>query len=688
MRADELATVAGNVFVVSDPFGNIIRGEAQGLFAADTRYLSHYEARIEAADLVLLRSGPAGPARTDIFATNSGRRRLPPHALELYRRRELSDEFLESIALTNRGEVRLEFLLEIVCDTDFSDIFEVRAGPEPVSDRRLARWDGSVLTLRDRRRPRDRQTHIRFSRPPDNLRRRRAGFAVAIEPGETWRLDVRVRWMVPDPESTRPVPIPRTPHEDGPVSEWLARVPELETDDIELLTAYRQAVHDIAALEIALDSGHPIPAAGLPWYLAIFGRDSIITSLQCLLTGRRQAYGTLRTLAAYQSREDSAFRDAEPGKIAHEIRFGELAVSGAIPHARYYGTVDATPLWLILLHAADTWGSDSGVIDELLPHAESALSWIDQYGDLDGDGLIEYQRRSEHGLENQGWKDSWDGVRFAGGQPAKGPIALVEVQGYVYAARRALAAIYDRVGRHDAAERLREQAEELKRLVHEAFWMPAEGFYAIALDGQKRQVDSITSNPGHLLWCGLPEPDAAARVAERLLSREMCSGWGIRTMATDMTAYNPFSYHNGSVWPHDNSLIIAGLARYGLGDAATRLINAMLDAAACFELNRLPELFCGYARDQTPFPVDYPVACSPQAWASGSVILMLQTMAGISARGEELVAKPLPHGRELRLSGVRFKGQHFDVDGSPGAGRVARSTRTQVGVVGGSGQAV
>jgi glycogen debranching enzyme len=665
VHAGELATVAGNVFVVSDALGNLIPGEAQGLFAADTRYLSRLEVRIEGADIVLLRSGSPGRGRSEVYATNSGKQQLPPHSLEVYRRRELADDLNETIELTNRGETILEIPISIFCDADFADIFEVRGGSDLQSNQGTVAWENGAMTLRDRQSESERRTTIQFTPPPESESDGCARYALTLRPRETWGITINVKWSIPYPETNYPAPISLSHDEDGPVANWLAQAPALETDDSALLASYAQAVNDIAALEIALNSGHQIPAAGLPWYLAIFGRDSIITSLQCLLTGRRQAFGTLRTLAAYQSSELNDFRDAAPGKIAHEIRFGELAVSNTIPHARYYGTADATPLWIVLLDSTLAWNSTPALIDELLPHAEAAISWIDTYGDVDGDGFVEYERRSSHGLLNQGWKDSWDSVRFAGGEYATGPIALVEVQGYVYAAKTAMASMYERIGQDDRAGQLRAQASQLKQRIHEAFWMPGEDYYAMALDGQKRQVTSITSNPGHLLWCGAIDPPYDKHVAQRLLAPDMFSGWGIRTMSTEMNAYNPFSYHNGSVWPHDNSLIVAGLARFGFGDSAMSVINAMLDASRFFDHNRLPELFCGYARDRTPFPIDYPVACSPQAWASGSIILMLQTMAGISIADGRLRMEPLNHGRKLVLKGVRVGSSAYLLDCDP-----------------------
>jgi glycogen debranching enzyme len=302
------------------------------------------------------------------------------------------------------------------------------------------------------------------------------------------------------------------------------------------------------------------------------------------------------------------------------------------------------------------------------------LRWIDEEGDLDGDGLIEYQRRSRHGLENQGWKDSWDSIRFADGRFAEPPIALVEVQGYVYAAKQAMADLYTRLDRPIEAERLRSEAARLKRLVHEAFWLPDEGFYALALDARKQPVDSITSNPGHLLWSGLPDEPYAQQVIARLMSADCFTGWGLRTMASTMRAYNPLSYHNGSVWPHDTSLVMAGFHRYGAHDEAATLADSLIAASAQFDGHRLPELFCGYDRSTTPFPVNYPVACSPQAWAAGSMVLVLQTLAGIDPGQDSLIASPLPQARSLRLTNVSWRGEPY----APVAGEPAPATPTRV----------
>ncbi|MBX6342202.1 MAG: amylo-alpha-1,6-glucosidase, partial [Thermomicrobiaceae bacterium] len=429
----------------------------------------------------------------------------------------------------------------------------------------------------------------------------------------------------------------------------------------DLARAWERALRDLAALEIPLDSGHVVPAAGLPWFLAIFGRDAIVASWQTFLLGPRAAQGTLEALAAYQAEADDAFRDAEPGKIPHEIRFGELAVSGAIPHAAYYGSIDATPLWVALLGEYLRWTGDLPLVERLLPAAERAVAWIDRHGDLDGDGLLEYRRRSSWGLENQGWKDSSDSVRFADGRLAEPPIALVEVQGYAYAAKQTLADLYETVGRVEDGARLRAEARELRRRIHDAFWLPREGYYALALDGRKRPVDSVTSNPGHLLWAGAVEEPYAGMVAERLLAPDLFTGWGVRTMSAEMAAYSPISYHNGSVWPHDNALIVAGLRRYGYDVAASAIAEGLIAATRWFDEHRLPELFCGYDRRRTPFPVNYPVACAPQAWAAGSVVLLVQELAGIRPGEGGIAGRPLPQDRALALRGVPWRGRRYDV---------------------------
>jgi glycogen debranching enzyme len=380
--------------------------------------------------------------------------------------------------------------------------------------------------------------------------------------------------------------------------------------------------------------GERYVAAGVPWFTTLFGRDALISAFQSLAFRPQLAVETLSVLAAHQATEDDPWRDAEPGKILHELRSGEMARTGELPHTPYYGSVDSTPLWLILLGATFEWTGDRGLVDRLWPNAMAALGWIDRYGDLDGDGFIEYQRRSERGLLNQGWKDSGDAVRDRHGQEMVGPIALAEVQGYVFDAKRRLAGLARMRGEDDLAARLDADAAALAARFEAAFWVEDQRFYAMALDGEKRSCDAIGSNPGQCLWSGIVSPERARDVIDRLLRPSMFSGWGIRTYAADQPGFNPIGYHTGTVWPHDTSLIAAGFKRYGFDDASNRLAGQMLEAAQRFPDYRLPELFCGFDRADSHTPVPYPVACSPQAWAAGSSFLFLETMLGLRAHAD------------------------------------------------------
>jgi glycogen debranching enzyme len=378
--------------------------------------------------------------------------------------------------------------------------------------------------------------------------------------------------------------------------------------------------------------------------VTVFGRDALVASHQLLLVNKRPARDALELLAAKQGTQVDDWRDEQPGKILHEIRRGELARAGIIPHTPYFGSVDATPLFVLLYAMHLRWTGDVAFAEKLLPAAEAALEWIDRYGDLDGDGFVEYLCRAPRGIRNQGWKDSHDSVVHADGRPAEPPIALAEVQAYVYLAKLRMADVYRALGRIVDARRLVDEAAALKLRYNDAFWIEDEQYFAEALDADKRQVRTVTSNPGHGLYCGIVDDDKAVPLAKRLLSPDMFSGWGIRTMSKAAAAYNPMSYHNGSVWPHDNALIAAGLKRYGFARSTNRVATALFDAAVQADYLRLPELFCGFTRRTPNRPVSYPIACSPQAWAAGSPYLMLQAILGISARAHEnLLTVNLPH---------------------------------------------
>ena len=387
-------------------------------------------------------------------------------------------------------------------------------------------------------------------------------------------------------------------------------------------------------------------SAGVPWFTTLFGRDSLISAFQALAFRPQIAVEILDVLAAYQATVEDPSRDAEPGKILHELRSGEMARSGELPHTPYYGSVDSTPLWLILFGATFDWTGDMAMVDRLWPNAMAALEWIDRYGDRDGDGFVEYERRSDRGLLNQGWKDSSDAIRDRHGREAVPPIALAEVQGYVYDAKRRMSRLAAIRGDTDLAIRLDAEADQLATRFELAFWMDDRRYYAMALDGNKRQADAIASNAGHCLWSGIVLPDRARDVVDQILRPSMFSGWGVRTFAADQPGYNPIGYHTGTVWPHDTSLIAAGFKRYGFDDASNRLVGQMMEAAQGFQDFRLPELFCGFDRTDAHTPVPYPVACSPQAWAAGSSFLFLETMLGLRAHANrqelELLHPHLP----------------------------------------------
>jgi glycogen debranching enzyme len=427
--------------------------------------------------------------------------------------------------------------------------------------------------------------------------------------------------------------------------EWLIAAPRVVSSTEMVGRTYRRSLIDLAALRFFPDPKNfpeaSVPSAGLPWFMALFGRDSILTSYQALPFAPELARTTLQVLARLQGTKVDLFRDEEPGKILHELRFGELTVFKERPQSPYYGAADSTPLFLILLDEYERWSNDKTLVMSLESNARRALEWIDRYGDRDGDGFVEYIRGMETGLENQCWKDSWNSILFSDGKVAEAPRATCEIQGYVYDAKVRCARLAREVWNDEKlAEDLLKQAETLKLKFNQSFWIESKKHYAVALDKDKRQVDSLTSNIGHLLWSGIVPAERASLIKDHLLGPHLFSGWGVRTMAANETGYNPIEYHNGTVWPHDNSLIAMGLAKYGFRTEAS-IISQAIFAAAIFFNYRLPEVFAGYSREETEFPVEYPTASSPQAWATGAPLLALRVMLGLEVKDGKLESNPV-----------------------------------------------
>ncbi|MFL5767576.1 MAG: glycogen debranching N-terminal domain-containing protein, partial [Actinomycetota bacterium] len=554
--------------------------------------------------------------------------------------RAINGRLFERARIKNYNAFPVELDLEFTFAADFADIFEVRGMTTEVRGTlEPTEIEGSVIRFRYLGRDGlHRVTQVEFAPPPDTVEERGddviASFRVRLGAYQTKLFGITVMPIV---EPQQPVP----KEFDVAVHELRRSYEEWERDSTQVITdneVYDQMLNrclrDLRALYTTTPDGAFL-AAGIPWYVTLFGRDSMIAAHQMLMISPEPARQVLEILAASQGTKEDDWRDEQPGKILHELRSGELSRAGIVPHSPYYGSVDSTPWFLILLAQYFRWTGDEGFVRSLLPNAEAALGWIDRYGDLDGDGFVEYQTRSPSGIRNQGWKDSWDSIVHADGRLAEPPIALAEVQAYVYLAKLRIADAFAALGYRSRASDLVEQAATLRKRFNEVFWMEDEGFFAGALDGDKRQVRTIMSNPGHGLYCDIVDREKAELLSRRLLTSDMFSGWGIRTMSMEAAAYNPMSYHNGSVWPHDNALIAAGLKRYGFPRWTNRVATAVFDAAIYADYLRLPELFCGFTRRSPNRPVSYPVACSPQAWAAGAPFLMLQAMLGVSARGDE-----------------------------------------------------
>ncbi|MGW4461884.1 amylo-alpha-1,6-glucosidase [Micromonospora sp. NPDC004704] len=670
---DAVAVVEGRTFMISDATGDIPEGTIGGLVHDDTRFLSRWVLRIGGAPLLLLSSGTVEDYSAAFFLTNAGIDGIQANSIGVRRQRFIGDGMHERVTLECFANKAISFDLRLSASVDFADLFEIK---DSIPDRSqtIVRSHGSHGTHLDfsyRNGTFRASTRVEAEPPASRTEGDDLVWQVTLEPGQQWQCELTVPLQFGALQVT-----PKHRHfgevfdgvREDAVSVWSNECAELRFDSELLRGVLDKTKADLAALRIEKSAGGvPIvlPAAGLPWFLTIFGRDSLISAYQTIVAGPSLARGTLLALASAQGTQFDDFRDEEPGKILHEIRSGELTQLNQKPHNPYYGTADATQLWLILLSEYWRWSGDDDLVHGLRDNIDAAVRWIDEYGDLDGDGYIEYATRSAQGLGNQCWRDSWDGIKFADGTIPVLPIATCEIQGYTYDARIRLAELADGpLGDPALAHRQRALAGELYDRFNRDFWIEARGgYYAVGLDGEKRCIDSMTSNMGHLLWSGIVPPERARIVANQLMSEAMFSGWGVRTTSTEDEGYNPIGYHAGTVWPHDNSLIAHGLARYGFRQEANRIITAMLDAAT-YSNYRLPEAFSGYDRPYGRLPVPYPTACSPQAWSAGAPMLFIRTLLGLEIRDGRLVADPLvpvEFGR-VAMDGVPALGTLWNVE--------------------------
>jgi len=668
-----LTILEGSTFCLCDERGDIDT-ETSGFFAYDTRFLSRLVLRIDGSRPLLLSSGRVEHFAAAFYLRNPSLNGLPHDSLSIARQRFVGTGMQERIIVRNESMERLDFELSLELCADFADIISVKLHDFALGDPEHApalpppapaTADLAKRTIHIHDPVGDLRTHVVLSeigRVDGNL----VAFDLALDPHERWEMTVEV---LPGLHEDAELDINEHLDEEREtlgdvVAAWTLRVPKLRGGWDSLRRAFDRSISDLAALRMRTgDNRRPLFAAGMPWFMTVFGRDTEITSLQTLLLGPEVSVGALEALAELQAHEEDPAIDAEPGKIVHEVRRGRAA---EFWFPRYYGSIDATPLFIVLLAETWRWTDDAALARRLREPATKALEWIDRYGDVDGDGFVEFARRADGGLHNQSWKDSGDSQRFHDGRWADAPIAPVEVQGYVYDAKRGLAEIAREVWRERGlADRLEQEADELRAKFDEAFWVDDRGgFFALALDGQKNKVDSRCSNMGHLLWSGIVLPERVPTVVDQLLSEPLFSGWGIRTMGSDEAAYNPISYHNGTVWPHDTALAAWGLARHGYVEGARRVSRALIEAAGHFDWS-LPEVFAGYARDETPFPIAYPTAARPQAWAAGTPILLVRVLLGIEPdrvrqRLVTTVSDELPSWLDgLRVEGIRAFGRNW-----------------------------
>jgi len=689
--------VEGQSFCLSGRTGDIAADFPHGLFVFDTRVLSRWELRLNGHRLEPLSVDVRAPFSASFIGRSAPAAGQADADVVVFRHRHVGQGMRERIEVTNHGLSSLPVTLELSCDVDFADLFEVKESRVVRQGSHARTVEGSVLRFEHRHGALRKEVTVR-TEPPATAEPGMLVWHGEVAPQATWELCVEVRTSLNgtpvEPRFTCGAPAAETLPAQR-LATWHARLPTVRTDHLPLSETMARSAEDLGALRI-FDPDHPdlaILAAGAPWFMTVFGRDSLLTAWMTLLADPTLAHGVLETLARFQGDDVDPTTEEEPGKILHEMRFGTAAGLSLGGGNVYYGSVDATPLFVMLLAELRRWDARDELVERLLPHADRALAWIEEFGDRDGDGYVEYHRATEQGLANQGWKDSWDAVRHADGELARAPIALCEVQGYVYAAYVARAHLAEEAGDHATCDRYLDKARDLRRRFNEDFWVEEHGWYALALDADKRPVDVLASNVGHCLWTGIVDPARAPQVARHLVSDDMFSGFGIRTLAASARAYNPVSYHNGSVWPHDNALCAAGLMRYGFVEEAQRVVLGQLDVART-HAGRLPELFAGFDRRVLSVPASYPTSCSPQAWAAAAPLLWVRTLLRLdpwATKDRVWIDPQLPGSmRRLSVSGIRIgaraltvevDGDHVDVGGAEGLDVVRRARPPLTGLL-------
>jgi glycogen debranching enzyme len=658
--------------------------EPTGFFSYDTRFLSTWVLTVDGQRL--------NPLSVDDLQYYESRFFLVPGTgtvyvdakLSVIRHRWVSLGFWEELSIINHDEQPVDLTIRVEAACDFADLFEVKDALSKKGVYHTA-VEEQRLTLSYERETYRRETLISAS-APGHIDGRGLTFAVHLEPDEEWTTELQV---VPRMITFRGRAFQRRDEGDPKssaaekrkdVEAWLRGTPRLDCDSMDLIRTYKRSLVDLAALRFTplTSSGRSLPAAGLPWFMTMFGRDSIFTSLQTLPFTPELAATTLKELGLRQGSRVDDFRDEDPGRILHEMRYGETIAFKERPHSPYFGTADATPLFVVLLDEYERWTGDAELVRDLEFEARAALRWIDEYADLMGNGYISYQRRNEEtGLENQCWKDSWDSISYRDGRLPGFPRATCELQGYAYDAKMRGARLAREFWDDPAfAENLERDAADLKRRFNEDFWVADGEYFALALDAEGGQVDALSSNIGHLLWSGIVDEAKADAVVAHLLGPRLYSGWGVRTLAVGEGRFNPIGYHVGTVWPFDCSFIAWGLRRYGYRDEAARIAAGILDAATFFD-GRLPEAFGGYERQRTKYPVQYPTACSPQAWSTGAPLLLLRTMLGMEPKGSSLVVEPtLPSTiRYLALLDIPGRWDRTDAYGRARADHADHSAR-------------